>query len=114
MDENQIYYLGRVEKITIVLKQNSNRVGGENHYVKFADIPTKSIICDVRYDTAADVDAPNADSKLHWWNVIQICTAENRILQIAVDAFFDRNVVFFRVKHDNNWYGWYKLVGVQV
>ena len=24
MDENQIYYLGRVEKITIVLKQNSN------------------------------------------------------------------------------------------
>ena len=25
MDENQIYYLGRVEKNTIVLKQNSNR-----------------------------------------------------------------------------------------
>lgn len=24
MDENQIYYLGRVEKNTIVLKQNSN------------------------------------------------------------------------------------------
>lgn len=28
MDENQIYYLGRVEKITIVLKQNSNRLTG--------------------------------------------------------------------------------------
>lgn len=27
MDENQIYYLGRVEKITIVLKQNSKAVG---------------------------------------------------------------------------------------
>lgn len=26
MDENQIYYLGRVEKNTIVLKQNSNRL----------------------------------------------------------------------------------------
>lgn len=29
MDENQIYYLGRVEKITIVLKQNSNLPGIE-------------------------------------------------------------------------------------
>ena len=30
MDENQIYYLGRVEKNTIVLKQNSNRFFTEN------------------------------------------------------------------------------------
>ena len=29
MDENQIYYLGRVEKITIVLKHNSNLPGIE-------------------------------------------------------------------------------------
>ena len=28
MDENQSYYLGRVEKNTIVLKQNSNRAFG--------------------------------------------------------------------------------------
>lgn len=32
MDENQIYYLGRVEKNTIVLKQNSNSSG-----LKFID-----------------------------------------------------------------------------
>lgn len=41
MDENQIYYLGRVEKITIVLKQNSNRQAGLSELVT---IPANSML----------------------------------------------------------------------
>lgn len=41
MDENQICYLGRVEKNTIVLKQNSNRLTG---FVRTGE--TKEIIFD--------------------------------------------------------------------
>lgn len=38
MDENQIYYLGRVEKNTIVLKQNSNRL---TDVTKLLETPTE-------------------------------------------------------------------------
>ena len=42
MDENQIYYLGRVEKNTIVLKQNSKRFKA-NSYVISGDNSAKTV-----------------------------------------------------------------------
>lgn len=49
MDENQIYYLGRVEKITIVLKQNSKtpskNVNSLENYIKNAPIGVSFCDC---------------------------------------------------------------------
>lgn len=42
MDENQIYYLGRVEKNTIVLKQNSKRFKADS-YIIHSDASTKTV-----------------------------------------------------------------------
>jgi hypothetical protein len=78
---------------------------------KFADIPKRNILCDVRYESASDPEAPDATMGTYWWNIIQVCLAENRILQIASSAFNQRDVLYFRVKHDNNWYGWYYVIG---
>lgn len=49
MDENQIYYLGRVEKNTIVLKQNSNsfrcaRIDYPNSYKPLEKLNSPSLI----------------------------------------------------------------------
>ena len=44
MDENQIYYLGRVEKNTIVLKQNSNRFSIYEKQVSDLDNPPAAFI----------------------------------------------------------------------
>ena len=44
MDENQIHYLGRVEKNTIVLKQNSNRFSIYEKQVSDLDNPPAAFI----------------------------------------------------------------------
>ena len=90
---------------------NSNSLNGYFHYGKFADIPKRNILCDVRYESASDPEAPDVTTGTYWWNIIQVCLAENRILQIASSAFSQRDVLYFRVKHDNNWYGWYYVIG---
>ncbi len=90
---------------------NSNSLNGYFHYEKFADIPKRNILCDVRYESASDPEAPDVTMGTYWWNIIQVCLAENRILQIASSAFNQRDVLYFRVKHDNNWYGWYYVIG---
>lgn len=92
-------------------KLNSNSLNGYFHYKKFADIPKRNILCDVRYESASDPEAPDVTMGTYWWNIIQVCLAENRILQIASSAFNQRDVLYFRVKHDNNWYGWYYVIG---
>ena len=43
MDENQIYYLGRVEKNTIVLKQNSNVKKGNIKYISCGEYGTLAV-----------------------------------------------------------------------
>ena len=37
-----------------------------------------------------------------------------RGLQIATSPFRKRNILYFRVCHDQNWYGWYALTGEDV
>lgn len=90
---------------------NSNSLNGYFHYEKFADIPKRNILCDVRYESSSDPDAPDTTAGTYWWNVIQVCLAENRIFQIASSTFNQRDVLYFRVKHDDNWYGWYYVIG---
>lgn len=37
----------------------SNSLNGYFHYEKFADIPKRNILCDVRYESASDPEAPD-------------------------------------------------------
>lgn len=90
---------------------NSNSLNGYFHYEKFADIPARNILCDVRYTSVSDPDAPDTTAGTYWWNVIQVCLEPNRIFQIASSTFNQRDVLYFRVKHDKNWYGWYYVIG---
>ena len=65
----------------------------------------------MRYESSSDPDAPDTTAGTYWWNVIQVCLEANRIFQIASSTFNQRDVLYFRVKHDNNWYGWYYVIG---
>lgn len=60
--------------------------------------------------SGSDPDAP-VTANANWWNVIVLGTT-NRMTQIATIIYPDyRNKMFFRVRHDNTWYGWYALTG---
>ena len=61
---------------------NSNSLSSRLHYKKFADIPKRNILCDVRYESASDPEAPDVTTGTYWWNIIQVCLAENRILHL--------------------------------
>lgn len=75
----------------------------------FAAIPSRTGMYSVVYTNSSDSDAPITTSGIWWWNVIQFGSS-SRITQIAYSAFRNRDTVWFRQKHDNTWYGWYKLV----
>lgn len=61
--------------------------------------------------TGSDSDAPITNSGTWWWNVIVMGTT-NRMTQIATIIYSsNRNEMWFRVRHDTNWFGWYKLTG---
>lgn len=89
---------------------------GEEHEVtSFASLDGKGEgLFNIQY-VGADSDAPVTTSDSWFWHVINIPyyhpTDGNlvRSLQIAVCPFRSRETVYFRVKHDSTWYGWFTL-----
>lgn len=80
----------------------------QNAYTaSFDAIPEKAGWYNIVY-TGSDTNAPVTTNAPWWWDVLQIGSYSRRV-QIAFNCFRDRNIVWFRVKHDDNWYGWYKL-----
>lgn len=46
-----------------------------------------------------------------WWNVL-VFGSGNRKVMIASNAFQNRDKLYFKVRHDDTWYGWYTLGGI--
>ena len=78
----------------------------------FSQIPTEAGFYMVTY-SGTDTEAPITTISDYWWNIIQIGVA-SRLVQIANNAYLNRNKVFMRVKHDSKWYGWFKFEGTSV
>lgn len=103
MDENQIYYLGRVEKITIVLKQNSKAtspvyVNSLENYIKNAPIGVSFCGCQ-----SAD-DNPRKDS-------MTICmTFVNENHAWGMQYLFSYEYIYWRVMNNGVMDEWNKMV----
>ena len=100
----------------VLVCSNSNSVKSFYGYPKFSNIPKKTIICIVQYEKVPDSESPLPDEETCWWNVMQISANVNasRILQVAHNAFSKRNIIYFRIKHDTTWHGWYALTGESI
>lgn len=104
MDENQIYYLGRVEKNTIVLKQNSKPLTGELHDVDIEDYLKKlgQISYGLLYFSYNNKNAPVIDG--FEWKFFTLIVIRSRIIAFSPSGV--PNAIITRQFVDTAWTNW--------
>lgn len=104
MDENQIYYLGRLEKNTIVLKQNSKALRSIDNAVFDWNAITKTGIYS---GTGTAKNAP-IDSGSVWIDAIVLASNGNPNF-LNLFAFSTTGVLFCRRMDNNVWSRWIQI-----
>ena len=100
MDENQIYYLGRVEKNTIVLKQNSESLLNIDISVKnWDDVLSAGI-----YSGINAKNSPENTSDT-WINAICLCSNGNKNF-LCLLALANPGKIFYRYSFGSEWHEW--------
>ena len=91
---------------------NVNRANAlsQQSYGSFAEIPVESLSKAVSvFYSGADPNAPETDTNVYWWNVLQFGEA-NRLTQIASGAYHHmKRGLYVRTKHDGNWSNWFYI-----